>query len=149
MIDNAGKTKQILSSLLATQNLAVLSTHSDGQPYASLVAFAASEDLKHLLFVTERGSRKYANLHENPRVAMLIDNRSNRESDFIDASAATALGMARELSEIERTRWLKLYLARHPYLETFAESSACVLVQVQVDNYILVNSLREVTELRP
>jgi hypothetical protein len=41
-----------LQELFITQPLAVLSTQSEGQPYASLVAFATSEDLKALFFAT-------------------------------------------------------------------------------------------------
>ena len=50
---NTDKTEEIrrdLKALFSAQYLAVLATHQDGQPYASLVAFIASEDLKYLFF---------------------------------------------------------------------------------------------------
>ncbi len=141
------KSKQILASLLGSQKLAVLSTYSGGQPYVSLVAFAASEDLSHLLFVTDRATRKFANILEHPQIAMLVDNRSNRESDFSEASAATILGKARELAGGERESQLKLYLKKHPYLEEFATSSKSAIVQVQVETFIVVDRFQEVTEL--
>jgi len=53
--------KQILDS----QRLAVLATQGDGSPYGSLVAFAATENMKNLLFATTRTTRKYANLLKN------------------------------------------------------------------------------------
>jgi nitroimidazol reductase NimA-like FMN-containing flavoprotein (pyridoxamine 5'-phosphate oxidase superfamily) len=92
------KTKHLLASLLDSQKFAVLSTYSGGQPYVSLVAFAASEDLDRLFFVTARATRKFANILEHPRIAFLVDNRSNNESDFGEASAVTILGKARELA---------------------------------------------------
>jgi uncharacterized protein YbgA (DUF1722 family) len=43
-MDKTEKIRQNLKELLSSQNLAVLSTHQDGQPYASLVAFKSKED---------------------------------------------------------------------------------------------------------
>ena len=63
--------------------------------YSNLVAFAETEDLKHILFITSRPTQKYRNLSHNPRVSMLIDSRSNAEADFHDAvavSVAVAVG---------------------------------------------------------
>ena len=37
-------------SLLKTQKLAVLATNKNGHPYCSLVAIAATADLKYLIF---------------------------------------------------------------------------------------------------
>ena len=86
-----------LKTLFRTHPLAVLATQNELQPYTSLVAFAASDDLKELLFATTRATRKYANFSSNPRVAMLVDNRSNRLSDFSEAMAVTALGAIEEV----------------------------------------------------
>ena len=50
----ASGLRDALAELLASQHLAVLATHRDGQPYCSLVGFAASPDLKGLAFATTR-----------------------------------------------------------------------------------------------
>jgi nitroimidazol reductase NimA-like FMN-containing flavoprotein (pyridoxamine 5'-phosphate oxidase superfamily) len=67
--------KADLISFFRSQPLAVLATHNKGQPYGSLVAFAATHDLDYLIFSTTRSTRKFANLSADPRVAMVIDNR--------------------------------------------------------------------------
>ncbi len=141
------KTSDILTSLLSTQKLAVLSTYSAGQPYSSLVAFAASQARDCILFATERDTRKFANILEHPRVAMLVDNRNNLESDFDTASAATILGEARELSGREREESLGLFLQKHPTLEKFATASTCALIGVRVQKFIIVEKFREITEV--
>ena len=61
-MDTIAQLKQALNRLLSTQKLAVLSTFGNEQPYASLIAFAAADDLKHIIFATTRATRKYANL---------------------------------------------------------------------------------------
>ena len=97
MDKDISKVKRNLRKLLRSQPLAVLATQNQGQPYASLVAFASSDDLKSLYFATTRATRKYANLSGDSRVAMLVDNRSNNASDFSLAMAATATGTAVEV----------------------------------------------------
>jgi hypothetical protein len=54
--------KETIKRILDSQKLAVLATQRDGRPYGSLVAFAATDDMKNLLFATTRATRKYANL---------------------------------------------------------------------------------------
>jgi len=97
-----------LRNLCISQKLAVVSTQSDGQPYASLVAFAASDDLRHIFFVTARTTRKFANLTKDARVAVLINSSVNRESDFHDAVSVTVTGTAEEIEDAERNKVLTL-----------------------------------------
>lgn len=146
-IESTGQTEQSIRALLKTQKLAVLSTQSDGQPYASLVAFVASEDLKQLYFSTARSTRKYHNLVVDPKVAMLIDNRSNQDSDFHAAAAVTATGTAAEVPEHEKGRIIKLYLSRHPYLQDFVLAESCAVIGVAVRTYYLVTRFQQVMEL--
>jgi nitroimidazol reductase NimA-like FMN-containing flavoprotein (pyridoxamine 5'-phosphate oxidase superfamily) len=135
----------ILRELFARQRLAVLSTSGEGQPYSSLVAFAPTPDLRHLLFATLRSTRKFANLMENPRVALLVDDRSNRETDLREALAVTATGQAREMTGLsERRALLAEYLTRHPSLEVFASDPNCALVSVRVEAYFVVSRFQHV-----
>jgi heme iron utilization protein len=146
-MQNYDKTRQRLEQLLEFQKLAVLSTHHDGQPYASLIAFTVSDDQKELFFATPRATRKYANLKADPRVALLIDSRSNQDSDIHRAIAVTAVGKAAEVTEVDREKVLKLYLSKHPHLEEFVKSPSCALVRVTVATFYVVSSFQKVMEL--
>ena len=146
-MDKTDKIRQDLKELLLSQNLAVLSTHQDGQPYASLVAFVAAEDLKHLFFVTPKTTRKFANLSADCRVAMLINSSQNQAADFHQALSVTMIGSAEEISGDEKKKYLQVYLARHPYLQDFAKSPTCALVRVTAQSYYLVKNFQNVMEL--
>lgn len=146
-MENASQLKKTLKDLFASQRLGVLATCGRRQPYSSLVAFAATNDLKYLVFATTRATRKYANLSTESRVALLVDNRSNKDTDFHRAIAVTALGKAEEAKESERDRFLKLYLAKHPYLEDFVMSPTCALLKISVDKYHMVSRFQNVMEL--
>jgi nitroimidazol reductase NimA-like FMN-containing flavoprotein (pyridoxamine 5'-phosphate oxidase superfamily) len=141
------KFKEDLRKLFSDQYLGVLATQNRGQPYSSLVAFAAAADLDLLLFATTRSTRKYANLSADPRVAMLIDNRSNRVSDIRRSMAATATGECREASPGERDALLGIYLAKHPHMKEFVESPSCALIRVEVETYYVVKQFQKVFEL--
>ncbi len=147
MSGNPASLEETIQALLTTQRLAVLSTHSSGQPYTSLVAFVASDDLRCLYFATPRTTRKYHHLDVDPRVAMLIDNRSNLESDIHTAIAVTATGRAGEVGENERDKGVRLYLSKHPYLHDFIRAQSCAMICVQVDTYYLVSRFQQVMEL--
>jgi nitroimidazol reductase NimA-like FMN-containing flavoprotein (pyridoxamine 5'-phosphate oxidase superfamily) len=136
-----------LKDLCTSQKLAVVSTHSGGQPYASLVAFVASDDLRHIFFVTARTTRKFANLTKDPRVAVLINSSTNAESDFHEAVSITATGIAEEIKGSERQGILKLYLSKHPYLDDFAKSPSCALIRVDARSYYMVQNFQKVMEL--
>ncbi|UCG14797.1 MAG: pyridoxamine 5'-phosphate oxidase family protein [Deltaproteobacteria bacterium] len=139
--------EQLIRGLFESQKLAVLGTQNKGQPYANLVAFAANEDLKSLYFVTARATRKYANIEADARVTMLIDNRSNEDSDFSQAAAVTATGAAQEVMDANRDEVLANYLAKHPMLKDFVQSPSCALLQVKVETYYLVRRFQNVMEL--
>jgi nitroimidazol reductase NimA-like FMN-containing flavoprotein (pyridoxamine 5'-phosphate oxidase superfamily) len=139
--------KQKLKHLFTSQPLALLATQGDGHPYGSLVAFVATKDLRNLVFATTRSTRKYANLSTESRVALVVDNRSNQDSDFHNALAATAMGTAAEVGETERDHLLKLYLSKHPYLQEFVMSPTCALVKVNVYRYYVVSRFQHVMEL--
>lgn len=143
-------TQQIrsrLKDLCASQKLAVVSTQSGGQPYASLVAFAASDDLRRIFFVTARTTRKFANLSKDPRVAVLINSSTNEEADFHEAVSITATGTAEEVKDLEREKVLTSYLLKHPYLEDFAHSPSCALIKVTAKSYYMVQNFQNVMEL--
>jgi nitroimidazol reductase NimA-like FMN-containing flavoprotein (pyridoxamine 5'-phosphate oxidase superfamily) len=137
----------LIRNLLESQRLAVLSTQNHGQPYCNLIAIAATEDLRHLLFATTRATRKYANLMADPRVAVLVDNRRNDPADFAEAAALTALGKAWEVQGVERQHFLEVYLKKHPYLKEFAAGPTCALLRVKVEKYLVVTRFQEVREI--
>jgi len=146
MISN-NQFRKRLRELFSSQSLAALSTHHDGQPYASLVAFYSSDDLRHIYFVTPKTTRKYANLTADHRVAIMINSSSNQASDFHKAISVTAVGRAEVVTGSDRGSILVQYLAKHPHLEEFVRSPSCALVKVAVNSYYMVKNFQNVMEL--
>ena len=138
--------KKKLKAFFHKQSLGVLSTQKRNRPYASLVAFAVTDDLKSFVFATPRTTRKYANIMASSRAALLIDNRSNRASDFRKAMAVTAVGTVRELRKSGRSRLIRLYTDKHSHLKDFIKSPTCAVMCIEAKTLHIVDRFQHVIE---
>jgi len=130
--------EKILKELIRNQYFAVLSTLGEGLPYSNLVSFAITDDLRSLLFVTDRNTRKFRNLQENNNISLLIDNRTNQPSDISQAIAVTVIGTAHE-EEDKRNSLKDIFLARHPQLRRFVDNPNNAMILVAVSEYIIAS----------
>ena len=137
-----------VQTLLNTQIQGVLATQREQQPYTSLMAFAVTSNLRHILFATYRATQKYTNLLANPRVSLLIDSRCNAASDYRDAVPISAQGQAHQVGVDRHAELLQLYLTKHPGLRDFVTAPDCVLLQLDVECYYVVSQFQNVAELR-
>jgi nitroimidazol reductase NimA-like FMN-containing flavoprotein (pyridoxamine 5'-phosphate oxidase superfamily) len=144
-----GQAWDRVRDLLTSQRFAVLSTQSESGPYSSLIAFWAADDLSHVLFTTMRATRKFSFLTTHPQVALLFDDRSNRDSDLSEAAAVTATGTAREVTDVgERTASVAIFLKKNPGLNLFATTAGCALIRVDIEVFHLVTRFRDAVQLR-
>ena len=128
--------EELLEEVLNTQYFAVLNTLGEGLPHSNLVSFTETENLKALVFVTNRNTRKYKNIKENNNISLLIDNRTNHPSDVSQAIAITAIGTACE--EVENRSSLQaIFLARHPQLKQFVDDQNNAIMLITVSEYII------------
>jgi heme iron utilization protein len=126
----------MLIEIVGTQYFAVLNTVGQGLPHSSLVSFASTDDMRSLVFVTGRNTRKYRNMEENSNVSLLIDNRTNKPSDTSQAIAITAVGTCREATD-NNSLLQAVFLARHPQLRHFAEAPGNAIMRVIIREYIV------------
>jgi hypothetical protein len=136
-----------VGQLLESQRVGVLATHYKDTPHQSLIAYIHAESLREIFFVTPRYTRKVEAMTSDPRVALIVDNRHNVESDFDACIAVTAKGTVEELAPQPRPPFLARYLEKHPYLEEFVVSPSCCYYRIRVQSYTLVSSFQRVEEL--
>jgi len=148
MAEDEVQLKKLLKELFRSQLFAALATQQLARPYNNLIAFAATDDLKSILFATRRQTNKYANLLSNNSVSVLIDNRTNRDSDFRNAVAVTATGAAEEVKDDQDDGLLQLYLVKHHNMEKFVHSPDSALFRIKVKMYYIVRNFQEVIELK-
>ncbi len=134
---NSEELSESIRRLLTAQRFAVLATQFEGQPYSNLVAFAEADDLRSLLLVTSRNTRKYSNMLVSIKVALLIDTRTNQASVLNNAIAITALGTIDEGAAENKDYLSEIYLSKHPELKDFLYKPSSALMKVVVNSYIV------------
>lgn len=136
--------KTYIEDVFQTNNLAVLATEGNGQPHASLVAITPIDDFMHLIFATYRSTRKYNNLVNNGKVAILFENRYINNLNQQEITALTAFGYAEEVDTEVSDSVLNAHLLRHPELEYFLSATDCAIFQVKVKAYQMVGGIDDI-----
>lgn len=139
--------KNLISTISSRQLFAVLATSHDNQPYTSLVAFAITEDLKKLVFITPRDTRKFYYLSKNNMVSLMIENSENQNVDISGAVGITITGKSKDSSGDEREQLLSLFISKHPQMQEFALSKGCSVVSVNISRYDVVERFQNVSVL--
>ncbi len=146
----AGQIETEIKSLCRQQPFAVLATQGDGQPYTSLISFAASQNLKHVVFSTTIQTRKFSLLLKNRNVAIMVDNRSCQTDNIHLISGVTITGCARPLKDpAEIAYWSQILTAKHTYLDHFVQSSSSSLILVSTIRFFYVRRFQEVYQWIP
>ncbi len=136
--------------LLDEQPFAVLCTQGGGQPYGSVVAYAASEELEAVTFATSVSTRKFCLLLECEHVALVVDSRAKFPDDMMKVEAITATGRAVQLDPgPEFDRWAELLTTRHPQLKSFVAAPSSALFRIDVIRYLHVTRFQETYEWFP
>ncbi len=136
-MENTEGLSGLIKRLLDSQRFAVLATQFEGQPYSNLVALAEADNLRSLLFVTSRDTRKYSNTLASKKVAVLVDSRTNQALDLNNAVAVTALGTIEEVGTDNKEYLSGVYLSKHPQLKDFLYKPSNALMRVSVTDYIV------------
>ena len=138
------KMKERIKKTLDSQNIAVLATSKNDEPYSCLVGFEVADAFRTFLFATMRQRLKYRNIMANPRVTLTIDDRDKTESDFNETSSVTVVGTATNTKGAERSRYAGLLVKRHRALQAFVDSPDCAVIKVAVDKIYFVSEFESV-----
>ena len=142
--------KKRIQELVESQQFCVLSTQAQSQPYASLVAYAVTPDLRHFFFTTAAATRKYRLLSECKQVALLIDSRCRHQEELTAVEALTVTGRAEEISDGPLfSKGRTMLKGRHPYLKHFVESDTTALFAVSSARFLHVTRFQEVSQWVP
>jgi nitroimidazol reductase NimA-like FMN-containing flavoprotein (pyridoxamine 5'-phosphate oxidase superfamily) len=138
--------KQKIKALLDSQPIAVLGTSSD-DPYSCLVGFIITDDFRFLIFSTMRDRLKYRQIEANPKVSLMIDDRSDKQNDFEKTTSITLIGSAEDMRGPERQDYAEYLLQKHPVLEEFVNHADCAIMRVSIDKMYVVSNFESVLRI--
>jgi nitroimidazol reductase NimA-like FMN-containing flavoprotein (pyridoxamine 5'-phosphate oxidase superfamily) len=135
-----------MQALDRTERFAVLATDDKGMPYASLVSFALTPDLKKVIFATPKDTRKYKNIISSQNTALLIDSRSRKKKGLMETEAVTVIGKGKPVKKGRAWDVLAaLFIKKHPGLEAFIHSPSTALIAVDIVRCIHVSRFQTVS----
>ncbi len=123
-----------------------LATCSEGRPHVSLMRFAVSPQAPgaggEFWLATLRRTRKWANLQENPRASLLLDDRGLAGAPGLALTVEAELRPFADAAQRQRAR--AGLLARHPDLEGFLSLPEVEVVRLAALRYQLLTGLTEI-----
>jgi putative heme iron utilization protein len=120
---------------------ALASLASDGAPYASLVTVATAADNAPLLLLS-RLARHTENIQRDPRVSLLVDERSG--ADPLRGARVSVAGRIAPTDDLGAAR---RFLARHPSASGYAGFADFMFWRVEVESAHLVAGFGRIVEL--
>lgn len=139
-------TRDSILNMLHNIGFGVLATENAGQPHTSLIAITYVESGQGLLFATYRNTRKFNNLAHNKRVSVLMDGRSRVGlCGTPTCLVLSAVGLVQDIGDAAYPALLAAHLQHHPHLLAFTQAPDCVLLEVAIDAYQVVNSIDDVS----
>ena len=144
MTQEPSEIQNTIQRVLERNRHAVLATQRNGQPHTSLIAFTPIQIPRFLVFATYRDTLKYESILEDPRVAMLIEDRECDDKHSDQRLVLTAVGEAIKTADVDRQGHIATHLARHPENEKFLRSPNCEFMCVAVHAYQVVRGIDNV-----
>src|SRR5690606_1171209 len=103
--DGQADLSEQIGRLVRERPYGVLCTQSQSQPYGSLVALGASDDLTAFVFATPTATRKYRVLSECDHVALVIESRAGTPGELMDVEAGPGLCAGLVDGQVDPDRW--------------------------------------------
>lgn len=135
--------------MILENGLCALATCGGGAPRASLMSYAVEPDCSSVYLATPSDTRKWANLLENPRVSLLIDERGTApDGDRSRMRALTLDCLHVPLTEpVEKRAALERIALRHPHLREFLSGPLMEPVRLKPLNCLLLRGASESTSV--
>ena len=145
-----GDLSSRVKGIFAEQLYGVLTTVNDaGEPHSSIVAFVSADDLRSIVFVTPRNTRKYRYALARPRVAVFIDDRRDRVDELMQVTGIEACGSVEVLARESYGLYRELYLSKHPAMQEFVDAPGSAIMRIAVERYDVVDRFQHVMVLPP
>jgi nitroimidazol reductase NimA-like FMN-containing flavoprotein (pyridoxamine 5'-phosphate oxidase superfamily) len=143
MLNHPAKENTVLAKMKALakqKDICVLATASENKPHCSLMAYATDDECSEIYMVTNRDTKKYRNLIQNPTISLLIDTRDEVEdSGRLRSKALTVEGEFQPIKEAEKEVLVRKRLrAKHPHLDELLSYPDSEVFSIRVISFLLL-----------
>ena len=134
-----------MKDIVKGNDLCVLATVSEGKPHCSLMSYISDEESQEIYLISQKQTKKYVNLMENPTVSLLIDTREEEKGQRrIYIKALTINGEFQTINDPGKKDLLRSkFLKRHPHLTDFLNDSGAELFSIKIKSFQLLNGVKD------
>ena len=136
-----GKMKDIVR----TNDLCVLATVSEGKPHCSLMSYISDEEGREVYLISNKQTKKYANLMENPTVSLLIDTREEEKGEKrIYIKALTVSGEFQTIKDTKKKDLIRAkFVESHPHLTDFLKDPEAEIFSIRIKSFQLLDGIKD------
>jgi|MudIll2142460700_1097286.scaffolds.fasta_scaffold175036_3 nitroimidazol reductase NimA-like FMN-containing flavoprotein (pyridoxamine 5'-phosphate oxidase superfamily) len=134
-----------MKDIVKANDLCVLATVSEGKPHCSLMSYISDEEGQEIYLISNKETKKYSNLMENPTVSLLIDTREEEKGKRrVYIKALTVSGEFQTIKnpgkkDIIRAKFLK----RHPHLTNFLNDPGAEIFSIRIKSFQLLDGVKD------
>jgi len=134
-----------MKELVKANDLCVLATVSEGRPHCSLMSYISDEDGHEIFLISDKTTKKYANLMENPVVSLLIDTREEEKGQRrIYIKALTVSGEFQTIDDsVKKGLIREKFLKRHPHLIDFLNDPGAEIFSIKTKSFQLLDGVKD------
>ncbi|WP_045214784.1 pyridoxamine 5'-phosphate oxidase family protein [Desulfonatronovibrio magnus] len=134
--------QDIILKIMKQNDLAVLTTSTENQPHCSLMAFICDDKGHNIFMLTQKDSSKFRNISANPKVAVMIDTRT-QSPDRSSIKALTVKGTCSPAQSIDQDTLKEQLLKQHPQLQGLAAQRDAIILQIKAESFLLLDGVSD------
>ena len=134
-----------MKDIVKANDLCVLATVSEGKPHCSLMSYISDEESHEIYLISNKQTKKYANLMENPIVSLLIDTREEEKGEKrIYIKALTISGEFQTIKDFRKKESIRSkFLKRHPHLTEFLNDPGAEIFSIKIKSFQLLDGVKD------
>jgi general stress protein 26 len=137
-----GKMKELVKA----NDLCVLATVANGKPHCSLMSYLSDEEGREIYMISQKETRKFLSLIENPGVSLLIDTREEKIGEHRgNIKALTVTGEFQLIDDPDKISHIRSrFLKQLPHLSVFIDDPESIIFSIRIKSFQLLDGVKDV-----
>lgn len=135
-----------MKSLVKKNDLCVLATVSEGKPHCSLMSYLFDDRALEIYMVSQKDTKKYSNLKNNPMVSILIDTRIEEKGK--DRKGIKALAVKGEfqtiIDQVKKDSIRRKFMKQQPHLADLLKDTEADIFSIRIRSFQLLDGVKDV-----
>jgi nitroimidazol reductase NimA-like FMN-containing flavoprotein (pyridoxamine 5'-phosphate oxidase superfamily) len=134
-----------MKDMIKENSFCVLATVSEGKPHCSFMSYVSDDESREIFMISQKQTKKYANLVVNPSVSILIDTRQAEKGDPQEnLKALTVEGEFQIIHDLAKKDRIRVtLLKRHPHLLDFINDPGAEIFSIKIKSFQLLDGLKD------